>query len=283
MRTTYASWLLLAMMGLGSSALAVPVDDESGKQTDDSPNAQESEDSGDGGLLAGPKVDEEPASDDNPAFGGEERARQTTQIPPGRWFLILQEIELSDEQRAEANAIAEEYEQAASKFRAETRVEMRQLQDEIDKAREANLDDPKLRERYREIQSKAPPPQAYQDRIWQILNAEQQEVFRAKLEEARQAIAERRAREQEERLNARRGEMSGEEMTPGGDMTGAEPGRGPRARRGERVGQGLDAMSQKRFEFLMSKRSKNAPDRPAGERMRERRRAGNSSNNANGE
>lgn len=239
--------------------------------------------SDEGALLAGPKVDEEPGAADNPAFGGEDRMRQTTEIPPTRWFAVVKEMSLSEKQSAEANAIAGEYQMAVRAFRAENAETLRALEQRIRETRASNTFDPKLREEYRAVQASAPKVEEYQSRIWALLDEAQQAELRERLEKVRAEIAERRAQERSESLDTMRAgprtgaPMMGDDDESGGGMSGGgQPMSSARGgeRGGRSAGAGLDAMSVKRFEFLMSKRSKHAPARPVLDRMREGRGGG---------
>jgi hypothetical protein len=281
MRAGLLPMTLVAIFSSAALADAAPLD---GDDTKDGGAAQTADD---GGLLAGPKVEEEPADADNPAFGGEDRMRQTIDVPPARWFGILRDVELTEAQRTQAVAIAMEYQEVSRKFRKENAGALRELQERIKKSRAENDFDPKLRELNREIQSGAPEAQPYQDRIWSLLDAAQQETFKAKLEEVRKEIAARRAQDRDDRLDTRRrggrdgdAEMESRDagvMDDGGENQARPPmrrGGGARSEgvwQGWRAGQGLDAMGQKRFDFLMSKRSKHAAERGGAlERVRER-------------
>lgn len=274
----YAAVLALALCSVLS--LATYADDDTAAPA--KPAAKD-----DGGLLAGPKVDEEPAAPDNPAFAGEDKMRQSVEIPALRWFMVVNELELSDEQSADVKNIASEYQDALRTFRKDHAEELSQLQARMRESRASGNFDPKLRDAYRQVQDQAPAAEPFQDRIYKLLDEQQQADLRERLETLRTEIAERRAKEREGTLDAmRRGGRGDDAMAPGRDgepMDGkaptpsfrrdATPAReGVRGGRGLRQpGQGLDAMSRKRFEFLMSKQSNDGRQRPVLNRVRQQR------------
>lgn len=277
MRTSSACVILMAMVGWVAAPGVMAAPDDGAKSDAPPREAAPADNGGEGGLLAGPKVADEPGTPDNPAFAGEDRYRQPVEIPPRRWFHELEKLELRENQREKVNAIVHEFQDASRRFQQENREAMRELQAEIKQARESARPDPSLRERYRELQRKAPQAKEYQDRIWNLLDEAQQTELKARLEAVRGEIAARRADQRSSRIDAARRKpagddpMSMEETGPaGGDMMSGRVGaRGERSR----WGAALDARSQKRLAFLLSRRSKDAPARPGFDRLRERRGA----------
>lgn len=280
--------VMMVALLIGAAANALPIDDEAAgdgaKKPDDN-----------GALLAGPKVKEEPGATDNPSFGGDERLRQTVEIPSARWFAALRGLGFTAEEREQVEAVAREYQDVAAAFRKENAAALREMQERIRKLNESGEPDPKLREKYRELRDSAPDAQPYQDRIWQMMNEEQQEAFKVKLEEIRKELAERRAAQREDQINSMRRESRPDDMMAprrGGGMMDDGPAmddemaprrgddaarrRGAaRGERGMRPGAGLDEMGRKRLEFLMSKQSESSREHgEAADRLRERRQRG---------
>lgn len=234
----------------------------------------------DGGLLAGPKVDEEPGAPDNPAFAGEDRMRGAVDVPPQRWFQIVNAMDMNDEQKAELRKIQSEFQVQSRAYRQENADELRDLADRLRESRESGAFDPKLREEYQALQAKAPSAEPFQERVWALLDEAQKTDLRERLEKARVEIAARRAEQRDEALDAQRSARIGGDRAMGDDdemqpmrRAGSPARDGARGGRGQRQpGADLDAMSKKRFEFLMSKRSRTAGgQRDVGERPRPQR------------
>lgn len=132
--------------------------------------------------------------------------------PP--WLPILQQLELSDAQKALIDPMIEEFRKSEQKFREEVMPkvqELQQLQRERMRGGEATERDPEIARQTQELMAKRPKPEDLQKKIMAQLTPDQQAAFKAKVEELEQRIRERR--------ESRRGEA------PAGAQEGRPAGR----------------------------------------------------------
>lgn len=209
-------------------------------------------------VFSGPKVDESAQSDRPNRPGGERgRARANEGMQPRLWMMAMRDMDLSDEQREKVRFVMQDLQDSNRKFRETHGEEMRGLMETMREARENGAMPPReVAEKLRSLEQSRPKIEQYQEKIWSILNEEQQKDMRAKL-------AAMTAQQEERR--ARRGGAGGPMREPGMETENSREmmqERGPRGRwQGERPSQpgGLDGKGQKRMEFLRKHQSKNRP------------------------
>ncbi len=147
-------------------------------------------------LLAGPKVevDGEPAA--SVGLGGGQRDRRRMAVPPRRWFDMVRRLDLDSEQQHEVRTIVERFRAAQRRFQVNHGRPLRELRRKARAARQEGEPLPvELRRQIRDLQSKAPKPQTYQQQVWDLLTVPQQERMRELLTAVRKETAERRAKE----------------------------------------------------------------------------------------
>lgn len=142
--------------------------------------------------------------------------------PP--WLPILQQLDLSDAQKALIEPMIEEFRKSEQKFREEVMPkvqELQQAQRERMRSGEATERDPEIARQTQELMAKRPKAEDLQKKVMAQLTPDQQAAFKAKMEEMEKRMRERR--------EARRGEGAGEgtEGRPSGRPgTGDAPTRG---------------------------------------------------------
>lgn len=180
---------------------------------------------GERGLLAGPKVPQA-AYEQASRFLG---ARRQPQVPLRQWFRVLERLDLSELQKAEIDAIRQDFQGAR---RAHERVngqrigELRRL---IHQAREADEEPPLgLQQELARLTSLGPHAADYQQRIWMRLDESQQEQMRADLKRIRKRIAERRTMDRDRMMRDPKRSIDQHKKTlPTGDQAD-EVKQGPR-------------------------------------------------------
>lgn len=211
-------------------------------------------------VFSGPKVDESAPSDRPDRPGGDRgRARANEGAQPRLWMMAMRDMDLSDEQREKVRFVMQDLQDSMRKFRETHGEEMRGLMETMREARENGTMPPReVAEKLRSLEQSRPKIEQYQEKIWSILNDEQQKELRAKLATM--------AAQQDER-RARRGgggdAMRQPRMEPGAENPNEMmQERGLRGRwQGERPSRsgGLDEKGQKRVEFLRKHQSKDRP------------------------
>lgn len=162
--------------------------------------------------------------------------------PP--WLPILQQLELSDAQKALIDPMIEEFRKSEQKFREEVMPKVQELQQsqrERMRSGEATERDPEIARQTQELMAKRPKAEDLQKKIMAQLTPDQQAAFKSKMEEMEKRMRERRearrgegpAGTQEGRPAGRPG--AGDAPTRGGDA----PQRG-RQGGGQGGGQGTD-------------------------------------------
>ncbi|MHC4947861.1 MAG: hypothetical protein ACYTG1_06325 [Planctomycetota bacterium] len=216
--------------------LALVAGPAAGQTTQPDPVPPAAAEPDEGGLLAGPLVGEKARAAGETSFGGEPRPGQRAATVPFRvWIATLREMDLDEDQRVEIRAIATEFGRSARRFQRKHGEEARRLRGEVRQAREqARAVPPETLARLREIQAKAPKPEAARQRIWELLDDDQRARLRARLDEARRRMAERRREE--------------------------GPGPGPRREAGADAGPEADdgaGRAARRLRFLRERRSRD--------------------------
>jgi len=274
-----------------------------GAPPDAKPQANPPASTNDGGLLAGPKVEEQAQQRDDPRMGEQGRregARRQVEVSFQDWMGLLRGLDLKPEQQTKIRAIAAEFQSAQREFTQSQGEEGRELARQAREARQAGKEPPKeLRDKLQKMEADRPKAESYQQRIWAELTEEQRDQFKAKLDEYRQRMLERR-----EQRKAGNEDMAGpdtpkrpagaadEKDTPAERQSGdgmqmmdpqalpakaAAPSNDDRARRRSERGDGgakLDELGQRRLKFLLSHQSAEAEGRvnhPAGEPMEHER------------
>lgn len=241
-------------------------------------------------LLAGPKVEPEATQQRNnpgrPNANAGDQKREID-IPFQQWVGAIRGLGLSQEQQEKARAAVAEFQEATREFQNEHGDAMRQLVSEMREARQNGTEPPKeARDQMRQFEEARPKPDVYKERIWALLNEQQQNQMKEKLEAMRKEMMEKRG----DRKDGRRpgagtnvkdaadkpGEMnemsgnpsSGEEMmappAATDDQSGpakkpaAEGRTNPQRAPGNWSGAtALDAQGRRRMEFLRAHQSLN--------------------------
>ncbi|MHC4992756.1 MAG: hypothetical protein ACYTGC_17430 [Planctomycetota bacterium] len=148
------------------------------------------------GLLAGPRVDEQPPVTSTRRRGndfapGMDRPGRGDVVPGRRWLGLFRTLELTETQAEQARQILAELDRAARRYRRTHGPELRRLQRSARRLRrEREQLDEKQRRRLRKLLDERPRPHEYQVRLWDLLDAAQQGEMLVGLE------GERRRREQ---------------------------------------------------------------------------------------
>lgn len=240
------------------------------KQTQESKQTKESSD--DKGILAGPKVNEE-SLDANRGFGEGDRARREVTVPPQMWFRLLNQLDLSEEQKSEMRVFVAAYEEATRAYREEHADKIRDLEQKVQAMRDGEVaPDRTVAQELQRIRNGAPKIDPVQEKVWAILSDEQQSTMKARLAEVRVQLEERRRRAATDRANQDRPEG----MMENNDGMEAPP---PAPQPGELRGPGLDERGLRRLRFLRSlqRDADAAPetDRPRRRQATDRVRSGN--------
>jgi hypothetical protein len=247
-------------------------------------------------LLAGPKVEAEATQQRNnpgrPNAGNDQKREMD--IPFQQWVTTLRGLGLSQEQQDKARSIVNEFQQATRDFQNEHGEDMRQLFGEMREARQSGKEPAKdSRDKLKQFEDSRPKPDAYKQRIWDLLNEQQQGQMKEKLESMRQQMMEKRNDRRDARRPGNAEGMTGpgrsdksdpmskpdsmndmspddrprDEMNPkpkemagdGAQMSAPAPNR-PRAAAGQFAGGaqrsgGLNAIGRRRMEFLTAHQS----------------------------
>ena len=175
--------------------------------------------SSDTSFLAGPPVSDR-ASTSSAGFGAESgpRTERPIVVPVTQWLRTLRQVDLTPEQSKQTRQIAGELRDASQAYRKANAEEIKAVREMIKQAREdqQRLSD-EQRARIDALHKKRPDVEAFQQRIWALLDADQQARMTSLLAEQREAIAKRRAKlreegmsdEQIESLEKRRSERRG--------------------------------------------------------------------------
>jgi hypothetical protein len=222
-----------------------------------------------GGILEGPKVDEA-AEEGRDGFGMDERpdGKMRQRGPSARprvWFNALKQLDLTTEQREKVQPIVEEFTRLRNEFETANGDQIKELETTLKAARDAGKPDRELAQKVKGLRDKAPKPEPYMERIWELLTADQQETMRARLAELEKA-APRSGQRREEREGADPMQPAEGPMTPAADE---RPRRRDRTAPKEPSLEGLDELAKRRAEFLRAhKSSAKAPtEAPRGERF----------------
>lgn len=232
----------------------------------------------DGGVLAGPKVDDAPPGKPEDMMGpaAREERRRAPDVPLQQWMSSVHSLDLTQEQRDRIQAIADEFETAQREYQESLTESDREMVQKVREARQAGTPPPaEYRDKMQKLEAGRPKPGPYQERIWNELTDEQQSQVKTKLEEIRQRMIERR------RANgAPRGD-SMDDMYQGRrrDSNRAKPqapqnpGESTHAQETDRanVPAGVDEMGQRRLNFLLARQSKSA-QRPGRDASPDERR-----------
>ena len=109
---------------------------------------------------------------------------------------MVRRLDLDSEQQREVRTIIERFREAQRRFRVNHGRPLRELRRKARAVRQEGEPLPvELRRQIRDLQSKAPKPQTYQQQVWDLLTVPQQERMRALLTAVRKEMAERRAKE----------------------------------------------------------------------------------------
>ncbi|MCI0364546.1 MAG: hypothetical protein L0Y44_13055 [Phycisphaerales bacterium] len=241
---------------------------------------------GDGGILAGPKVEPEAQHEGDGQMNPQgQRTQRQVEVPFVQWMRMVRQLELTDEQKSKTDAVAAEFRQAQDDFTDAQGEEGRELFREARKARQSGERlSPEQRQKMRAIEEGRPKPGPYQERIWAELTEAQQGELKQKLDQARQRMSQARDRRAEtaddsmDNFNSRRrkaaedqsmtdkpSEPTTMESSDGSDDA-APPA--PQRRRWQRRGDQikLDEIGQRRLKFLLSRQSADAREKhPTGE------------------
>jgi len=154
-----------------------------------------------GGLLAGPAVEVEPENGRPAGPDGPNQAskhRRGEQVPLRKWMTALRGVGLSEAQRQEVQVVAKEFQAAVAshmdEFTPNEREKIRQAMEQRrgggkkasepagKPGRKRGEDmDPALKELAKKMEDGRPNPKPYQERIWEILTAEQQAKMKENL------------------------------------------------------------------------------------------------------
>ena len=193
-------------------------------------------------LLAGPKVAESAEASGRDAMrDGKDRR---SEIAPRRWFQLVRDLELSDEQRQVLRSTLTEMEQARKDYQKAHGAALREVRARM-KARRESGEEPTAadRERMAMLLAAAPKATAYQKKIWAELDEGQREQLQTSIDKV---VKERQARTRQLRA----------------DKSQAAESTDARAK-GSRDRKQFDEMSERRRKFLESRRDGDARRRAA--------------------
>lgn len=228
----YYQTVWIVLLALNGSAALAQTTQPAGSAKEEAAEQIPSKD-----LLAGPKVDDDAARENDPQFGGAGRDRDRNSAPPRQWFGLLRKLDVDEDKALEVRRLVQSYQEAVRAHQQANGQRLRKLQGQVREARGAGRDVPvEVRLELRKLRSLAPKPAAYQAKIWSLLTESQQETMRAGLAQIRQRIAERRA---------------GTERNP--DTPAMSRDRPPRSDATSPMD--LDDRAQRRLRFLRSRQS----------------------------
>ena len=214
---------------------------------------------GDGGVLAGPKVEQDAEKQPAPMMGpgGQER-RRAQDVPPQQWFSALRGLGLTEDQQTKVRAIMDEFQRALKDYEASGGERIQDLRRQAREARQSGTPPPpELREKLQKFENDRPKATPYQSRIWNELTDEQQDKMKARLDEIRADMTQRREDRKAD------GKPADEPMMDEMNREGPPPQR-PQARRGNAgngSGGGLDDAGKRRLDFLLAHQSAQAAGR----------------------
>ena len=219
-----------------------------------------------GGVLSGPKVEDGAQKQPAPMMGpgGEER-RRAQDVPPQQWFGALRGLGLTEDQQTKIRAIMDEFQQAMKDYEASGGESIREMRRQARQARESGTAPPAgLREKLQKFENDRPKATPYQSRIWSELTDQQQDQMKARLEEIRAKMVQRRG---ERRTDGKPGdepmmdETNSGRRTTAADAPMSSNGDEPRERLQARRNGGLDEIGKRRLNFLLSHQSAQAAAR----------------------
>ncbi len=144
-----------------------------------------------GGILSGPSVKEE-AAEGRQGFGEgdmmNDRPAQRKGPKVRAWFRVLQQLDLTSEQQSQVRPIAEEFNQLRVSFERENGDTLKEIEEALRKAKESgkgpeSASNKELAQKAKAIRDKAPKPEPYMEKIWDLLTPDQQDDMKARLAE----------------------------------------------------------------------------------------------------
>jgi len=143
-------------------------------------------------LLAGPEIEESESS--GALYGNAMLRRADVTIPPQRWLRLIRLVDLRPDQRTAIRRIEQAFRERAREFRTTHGKELDALNQ---RRRAAQVEDgppltPQDLARFREIMQHAPGAAEAQQKIWAILDEDQQTVAKDILESERQRLIDAR-------------------------------------------------------------------------------------------
>ncbi len=149
---------------------------------------------GDGGILAGPKVEEEAqkATPGRMNKDGQQVMRRE-EIPLQQWMGALKELKLTVAQQTKVAAIMQEFKAAQQNFDNSLSDEEKAIFKQSREARAAGKEPSKeARELIQKMESNRPKAEVFQQKLWAELTSEQQAQFKEKLDAIKERMAERK-------------------------------------------------------------------------------------------
>ncbi|MCA9284561.1 MAG: hypothetical protein KDA22_05075 [Phycisphaerales bacterium] len=237
----------IAALALSSAVLAAPPVDDGDRSSAPVKEAESATAAGvqgtsaDRGLLAGPTVTDA-AADGTGGFagGGMNAGRQSDRrdpVPPRVWFRVLSTLELDPAQRERVQAVAQEFQAEARAFQKANGPAIKELEARMKEMGPGGSKE--LRSKMQALRSKAPKAEPSMERIWKMLTPEQQDEFKARLDELRKQRSRGSgdAMRPDEAMRSGDAMRSGEAKQPGDAMRPGDAGapdgpRRPRTRPG---------------------------------------------------
>jgi hypothetical protein len=138
-------------------------------------------------VLAGPKVEDEALTRERArVVQGDRGRRGNGDVPFFSWMAALRRLGLTSEQQVQVRAIGREFEKAAREFRDSQPDDVREAMRQARQMREQGQLLPRdVREKIVRVEANAPRSQPYQERIWALLTAAQQDRMKSELDQMR--------------------------------------------------------------------------------------------------
>ncbi len=135
--------------------------------------------------LGGPRVPPEGVKGNERFDNGEKGkgAERQRKAPPQLWFGTLKQMTLTDAQKASIDPLVAEWQKSEEAFRTENGPKLKELEEKRKAEAKANgKASEETMKAIGEINAKRPKPEPIEEKIFALLNAEQQKEFKAKLE-----------------------------------------------------------------------------------------------------
>ncbi len=105
-------------------------------------------------------------------------------IQPRQWAQVYLQMELTEEQRTEAESLMKVYQELNGEYDQKNRTRLRELQQKIRETRDSNdtISNASMKQELERLQAERPKFETVQETLWTLLTTEQQEQMRVALE-----------------------------------------------------------------------------------------------------